>query len=92
MPSVWGWENRAAWFTYTVSLARLPAHNEVGRLRWRKLNGETLSLDDIYVGKACLNQCSLHGHCKVCVEIHFDIALIIQFVTAKSFYLIHSKG
>ena len=69
MPSAWGSEIRAGWFRYTVSLARLPARDEMRRLRWRKLNGETLSLDDIYVGRECLNQCSLHGDCRVCMCI-----------------------
>ena len=72
MPSVWGWENRAGWFRYTLSLARLPARNEIGRLRWRKLNGEILSLDEIYIGRECLNHCSLHGDCRVCTMQNLD--------------------
>ena len=70
MPSMWGWENRAGWYRYTVSLARLPTSGELGRLRWRKLNGDTLSLDDIYVGQECLKQCSLHGDCRVCSNVY----------------------
>ena len=70
MPSVWGWENRAGWYRYTISLARLPTSvsGKLGRLRWRKLNGETLSLDEIYVGQECPNRCSLHGDCRVCIS------------------------
>ena len=67
MPSVWGWENRGGWYRYTISLARLPTSSsgKLGRLRWRKLNSETLSLDEIYVGQECPNRCSLHGDCRV---------------------------
>ena len=69
MPSEWGYEYREGWFRYTISLARLPARNDIGRLRWRKLNGETLSLDDIYVGRECPRRCSLHGDCRVCIFV-----------------------
>ena len=75
MPSVWGWENRAGWYRYTVSLARLPTAGGLGRLRWRKLNGETLSLDDIYVGQECSNRCSLHGDCRV--RTHFSLCMYV---------------
>jgi len=79
MPSMWGWENRDGWFRYTVSLARLPARNDIGRLQWRKLNDEILSLDDIYVGRECINRCSLHGDCRVCKLTKYMYACIQMY-------------
>ena len=86
MPSVWGWENRAGWYRYTVSLARLPTGGELGRLRWRKLNGETLSLDNIYVGQECSNRCTLHGDCRVCPSVHMHIGICISIHYFIIFY------